>query len=160
MHQIYKSFGDSHEVRSVFLVMPKAFDKVWRNGLTFKLERKGISRNLLSTLTDFLKLKKQRVVLNGPLSSWSNIESDISQSFILGPLFFFYLYKLSFRRPHKRMSGSLLMIVLLFSVVDNIKTSVTNLNSDLSKIIACASQWKMTFNPDPHPKNARRYFFL
>ena len=89
MHQIYKSFGDSHEVRSVFLVMPKAFDKVWRNGLIFKLKRKGISRNLLSTLTDFLKLKKQRVVLNSPLSSWSNIESDISQRFILGPLFFF-----------------------------------------------------------------------
>ena len=42
MHQIYKSFGDSHEVRSVFLVMSKAFDKVWRNSLIFKLKRKDI----------------------------------------------------------------------------------------------------------------------
>ena len=68
-HQIYKSFDDGHEVRSVFLDMSKAFDKVWCKGLVFKLKQNGISDNLLSTLTDFLKLRKQRVVLNGQLSS-------------------------------------------------------------------------------------------
>ena len=72
-HQIYKSFDDGHEVCSVFLDMPKAFDKVWHKGLIFKLKQDGISGNLLSTLTDFLRLRKQSVVLNGQLSSWSNI---------------------------------------------------------------------------------------
>ena len=38
--------------------------------------------------------------------------------------------------------------VSLFSVIDNINFSATNLNSDLSKINAWANQWKMTFNPD------------
>ena len=69
MHRIYKSFNDGHEVLSVFLDMSKAFDKVWHMGLVFKLKQNGISGNLLSTLTDFLKLRKQRVVLNGQLSS-------------------------------------------------------------------------------------------
>ena len=40
--------------------------------------------------------------------------------------------------------------LLLFSVVDNINLSATNLNSDLSKINAWANQWKMNFNPDPN----------
>ena len=40
--------------------------------------------------------------------------------------------------------------VLLFSVVDHINLSATNLNSDFSKINAWASQWRMTFNPDPN----------
>ena len=64
--------------------MSKAFDKVWHKGLIFKLKQNGISGNLLSTLTDFLKLRKQRVMLNGQLSSWSKIGTGIPQGSILG----------------------------------------------------------------------------
>ena len=46
----------------------------------------------------------------------------------------------------------------LFSVADDINLSATNLNSDLSKINAWASQWKMTFNPDPN-KQAQEVIF-
>ena len=33
-HEIYKSFDDGLEVRSVFLDISKAFDKVWHEGLS------------------------------------------------------------------------------------------------------------------------------
>ena len=33
-HEIYKSFDDGLEVRSVFLDISKAFDKVWHDGLS------------------------------------------------------------------------------------------------------------------------------
>ena len=81
-HQIFKSLDNSHEVRSVLLDMSKAFDKVWHKGLIFKLKQNDISGNLLSTLTDFLTLRKERVVLNGQLFSWSNIESGVPQGSI------------------------------------------------------------------------------
>ena len=73
-HQIYKSFDDGHEVRSVFLDISKDCDKVWHKDLIFKLKENNISGNLLSTLTDIVKFGKERVVLNCQLSSWSNIE--------------------------------------------------------------------------------------
>ena len=41
-HKIYKSFEDGHEVRSMFLDMSKAFDKVWYRGLIFILKQNGI----------------------------------------------------------------------------------------------------------------------
>ena len=64
-HQIYKSFDNSHEILSVLVLnMLKAFYKVWHKHLIFKLKQNGISASLLSTITDFLKLRKQRVVLN------------------------------------------------------------------------------------------------
>ena len=46
----------------------------------------------------------------------------------------------------------------LFSIVKNINSTTTDLNSDLSKIIDWAFQWKMNFNPDPN-KQAQEVIF-
>ena len=68
-HEIYKSFDDGYEVRSVFLDISKAFDKVWHQGLHYKLRQNGISGELLNTLTNFLDNRTQRVILIGQYSS-------------------------------------------------------------------------------------------
>ena len=87
-HEIYKFFDACLDVRAVFLDISKAFDKVWHQGLLYKLKQNDISSNLLETLTDFLKDRNNRVVLNGQNSSWANIEPRVPQSSILGPLLF------------------------------------------------------------------------
>ena len=87
-HEIYKSFDACLDVRAVFLDISKAFDKVWHQGLLYKLKQNGISGNLLETLTDFLKDRKQRVVWNGQNLSRKNIEAGVPQGSILGPLLF------------------------------------------------------------------------
>ena len=63
-HEIYESFDVGLEVRSVFLNISKAFDKVWHNGIIYKLTQNGISENLRNFLEDFLKERKPCVVLN------------------------------------------------------------------------------------------------
>ena len=68
-HEIYQYFDAGDEVRGVFLDISKAFDKVWHEGLIFKLKQNGISGKLLNLTKDFLKNRKQRVVLNGQFSS-------------------------------------------------------------------------------------------
>lgn len=47
----------------------------------------SITGNLFIILTDFLKNKKQRVVLNGRHSYWIDVEAGVPQISILGPLF-------------------------------------------------------------------------
>ena len=76
-HEIYKSFDDGFEVRGVFLDISKAFDKVWHEGLIFKLKQNGISGNLLNLLCDFLRNRKQRVLLNGQVSDWSDVTAGV-----------------------------------------------------------------------------------
>ena len=76
-HEIYESFDVGLEVRSVFLDISKAFDKVWHDGIIYKLTQNGISGNLLNLLEDFLKERKQRVVLNGQVSTWKNINAGV-----------------------------------------------------------------------------------
>ena len=48
----------------------------------------GISGNLLDILSDFLRDRKQRFVLNGQRSTWKNVNAGVHQGSILGPLFF------------------------------------------------------------------------
>ena len=58
-HEIYNSFDDGFEVRGVFLDISKMFDKVWHEGLIFKLKQNCISGNLLNLLRDFLRNRKK-----------------------------------------------------------------------------------------------------
>ena len=87
-HEIYKSLDDGFDVRSVFLDIPKAFDKVRHEGIIFKLKQNDISGELLNLICDFLRDRKQRVVLKGQVSTWANVNAGVPQSSILGPLFF------------------------------------------------------------------------
>ena len=84
-HEIYKSFDNGFEVKSVFLDISKAFDKVWHDGVIFKLEQNDISGDLLNILIDFLSNRKQWVVLNGQVSAWASVNAEVPQGSILGP---------------------------------------------------------------------------
>ena len=44
--EVYKSFDEGFEVRRVFLDISKTFDRVWHDGLIFKLQENGISGKL------------------------------------------------------------------------------------------------------------------
>ena len=49
-HEIYQSLEWGFDARSVFLHISKAFNKVWYDGIIFKLKQNGISGNLLNLL--------------------------------------------------------------------------------------------------------------
>ena len=53
-----------------------------------KLKQNGVAGDLLGSLTNFLKERKQRVILNGQHSTWANVEAGVPQGSILGPLLF------------------------------------------------------------------------
>ena len=156
-HDIYQSLDDGLETRGVFLDISKTFDKVWHEGLLFKLKQNGISGNLLNIITDFLYQRKQRVVLNGQHSSWTNFEAGIPQGSILRPLFFLvYINDLS-----DGLTSNLKLFAdytYLFSVVQNISATANDLKSHLMKISDWAFQWKMRINSDPK-KQAQEVIF-
>ena len=94
IHEIQTAFDNNLtvDVRCVFLDISRAFDKVWHDGLIFKLRSYVVEGELLSLLKNYLQNREQRVVLNGQTSGWRKINSGVPQGSVLGPLLF-DLYK-------------------------------------------------------------------
>ena len=149
-HEIFEAFDckPSLEVRSVFLDISKAFDKVWHEGLLYKLKSMGISGELYNLLENYLSGRFQRVVLNGQTSSWRPVLAGVPQGSILGPLIFLvYINDL----PDGLKSNAKLFAddTSLFTIVKDKNESANILNDDLQLISSWAYKWKMLFNPDP-----------
>ena len=108
-------------------------------------------------MSNFLKGRKQRVILNVQHSTWTNVEARVPQGSIFGPLLFLiYINELL-----ENLVSNLKLFAdntSLFSVIRNKQLSVQNLNEDLIKINHWTFQWKMSFNLDPS-KQAQEVIF-
>ena len=159
MSEIRQSFDKKElpEVRAVFLDISKAFDKVWHEGLLFKLKQNGFDGILLSLLTSYLTNRKQRVVLNGTSSDWEVIESGVPQGSVLGPLLFL-IYINDLEQGIKSSIKFFADDTMLYSIVHDKLLSASELNHDLELIKVCADQWKMVFNPGPNKQAVELVF--
>ena len=102
----------------------------------------------MNILTDFLSDRKQKVILNGQVSTWTSANAGVLQGSLLGPFFFLiYINDLS-----DNLSPNVILFtddITLFSVIHDSNVSAGELNEDLKKKISkWAFQWKMIFNPD------------
>ena len=155
-HNIFSAFGAnlSLEVRGVFLDLSKAFDRVWHDGLLYKLKSNGIEGNLFKLLKSFLNNRSQRVALNVQYSVWKLVTAGVSQGSVQDPLFFLIYINdlpLGLTTNVKLFAGD----TSLFSFVNNFSVSASRLNNNLGD---WAFKWKISFNPDP-TKQAKEVIF-
>ena len=129
IHQAFDS-TKSLEFGTIFLDISKAFDKVWHDGLMFKLEQNGISGNLLNLFENYLSNRKQRLVQNGSYSDYSSIESGVPQGSVLGPLLFL-IFITDLERNLKSNVKFFAVDTMLFFIVKNPEISAIDLNHDL-----------------------------
>ena len=90
VHEINSSFeyDTTINVSGVFLGISKAFDKVWYEGVLFKLKTYGVNGKMLTLLTNYLHECYQRAVLHEQISSLELVKSGVPQGSILGLLSF------------------------------------------------------------------------
>ena len=146
VHKLYSGLDNKENACLVFLDISKAFDRVWHEGLLFKLKQLGISGTLLKWLESYLALRKQRVILDGCCSDGSYVEAGVPQGSILGPLLFLvYVNDLVTELecdPHLFADDTSLL-----DIFTNPLTSSLKINRDLERIYKWGRLRRVKFNP-------------
>ena len=140
----FEMFDNGHPVDAVFLDFRKAFDRVPHARLLFKLKKFGINGRLLTWIENFLKDRKQRVVLNKTESSWKPVISGVPQGSVLGPiLFLIYINDLP---EHTKSSCKIFEDdPKVYSKVGTL-VEVEELQRDIEHLVAWSRTWLLSFN--------------
>ena len=70
------------------ILIAKAFDTVSHNKLLHKLQKYGITGNILQWFSSYLDNREQRVKLSNTLSSYADVTSGVPHCSCTGPLLF------------------------------------------------------------------------
>ena len=141
-----KAVSEDKEIRIVFLDISKAFDRVWHNGLLFKLKRWGISGSLLEWFKSYLTDRYQRVVVNGQNSKLNKINSGVPQGSVLGPLLFLvFINDLTHVVKHCEIRLFADDTCLFIKINDRL-VSGNLINEDLYAIENWSKKWLVSFS--------------
>lgn len=145
-NDISKALDEGKEVRAVFCDISKAFDRVWHQGLLYKLSSLGIQGSLLQWFSSYLADRKQRVIVSNTSSTLFNINAGVPQGSILGPLLFL-IYINDIVTDIEANIRLFADDTSLYIIVEDPNSSAAILNCDLSKISVWSKTWLVSFNP-------------
>ncbi|MCU7800493.1 MAG: reverse transcriptase family protein [gamma proteobacterium symbiont of Lucinoma myriamae] len=136
---------DNHEcVDIIYLDFRKAFDTVPHMRLIKKLEAYGIRGNLLKWIANFLKDRKQKVVVEGCESEWADVVSGIPQGSVLGPLLFL-VYINDLPDVIKNLVKIFADDTKLYSIIRSRSDNLA-LQNELGNLSVWSDDWLLGFN--------------
>ena len=141
---VLSSLEEGHNVDSIYLDFSKAFDKVDIGILCHKMKLMGITGTLGKWIHDFLTNRKQYIIVNGAISSPSDVKSGVPQGTVLGPILFLILIN----DIDKTVSSKVSLFADDTRVMGPVsqEEDVENLQKDLDKIYKWQSENNMLFN--------------
>ena len=131
----------------LYLDFAKAFDKVPHQRLLEKCKGLGLDGKLLEWIRVWLEGRKQRVVLNGEASEWSDVLSGVPQGSVLGPTLFLIFINYIDRAVDVTSS-------VLLKFADDTKVAKVveseeqreEMQATINRLVQWSAEWQMLFN--------------
>ena len=144
LEEITKWVDEGSPVDVIYLDFQKAFDKVPQQRLILKLKSHGMGNSIINWIEQWLSDRRQRVVVDGEVSSWKPVLSGVPQGSVLGPiLFLVYINDLE-----EGVTGNILKFAddtKLFRKTKEIGDK-QKLQDDIDKLVRWSEKWQMLFN--------------
>ena len=144
LEEITKWIDVGSPVDIIYLDFQKAFDKVPHQRLLLKLKAHGIGDSITDWIEQWLTDRRQRVVVDGEVSTWKSVLNGVPQGSVLGPiLFLIYINDLD---------DSITSNVLKFADDTKLFRKVNtdgdkqHLQNDLDRLVKWSEKWQMLFN--------------
>ena len=139
-----KWVDEGSPVDVIYLDFQKAFDKVPHQRLILKLKSHGMGNSIINWIEQWLTDRRQRVVVDGEVSSWKSVLSGVPQGSVLGPILFLgYINDLE-----EGVIGKILKFAddtKLFTKTKEIGDKKF-LQDDIDKLVKWSEKWQMLFN--------------
>ena len=141
--EITKWVDEGSPVDVIYLDFQKAFDKVPHQRLILQLKSNGMGNSIINWIEQWLTDRKQRVVVDGGVSSWKSVLSGVPQGSVLEPiLFLVYINDLE-----EGVTGSILKFADDTKLFRKTKEIGDNffLQDDIDKLVKWSEKWQMLF---------------
>ena len=128
----------------IYLDSQKAFDKVPHQRLILTLKSHGMGNGIINWIEQWLTDRRQRVVVDGEVSSWKSVLSGVPQGSVLGPiLFLVYINDLE-----EGVTGNILKFADVTKLVRKTKEigDKHKLQYDIDNFVRWCEKWQMLFN--------------
>lgn len=139
---------------AVFLDVAKAFDKVWHDGLIYKLYEQLYPDRLVLIIQDFLRDRNFRYRVEGTHSSHHPINAGVPQGSALAPILY-SIFTSDIPRHPKVELALFADDTALFTKGWNWTIQLAHLQQALNQLGDWFKKWAITVNPD---KSAAVYF--
>ena len=144
-HDIASAYNKKgSQIDIAVLDFSKAFDTVPHDGLLSKLKHYGIDDKIWLWISNFLKQRKQRVVVDGIQSDLVTVDSGVPQGTVLGPI----LFLLHINDLPSVISSKVRLFAddcLVYREIKNRQDQIA-LQKDLNLLENWGSKWGMRFN--------------
>jgi methyl coenzyme M reductase subunit D len=129
----------------IFLDVEKAFDRVWHNGLLFKMIKLRFPLPLIKTVRSFLSERSFSVFIKGQLSETKEIKFGVPQGAVLSPT----LYNIFTQDVVRETTENIALFAddtALYHSAENSADVVTHLQHTGRKVQQYMDKWKINLN--------------
>ena len=133
-----------------FFDYAKAYDKVWRDGLLYKMLEMGLPHLFVQYVRNFLSTRRTKVDINGTQSDTFMLNEGLPQGSSISPLLFLIFINDIGCDLHDLTVASLFAddTAIWRPSGTKDKQAVKDMQVEIDKIIAWAKKWKMKINVD------------